>query len=446
MLLAAAIVPGCGERPLDDSGTSPGDDLGAVDTGTPDSAGGDVGEDAAPTDTAAQDSGIDAAQADAAMDDTATLDTGAAMLDTVLEDTADAAADDAGLTADAAETALPDSQGGADAEADAAGNDAAPAEDVPNLDVAPPPKPCTAATDCSTDLPCKAPACVEGTCGTVDAPKGTPCDDGSACTYNDSCFNGKCWGKKKPCKPKSACHTAACDPKTGACDSTQKPENAACNDGDKCTENDICDAAGTCKGKKKFKFTSCGINGCFTWWCIDGKCEPKAPKSCNDYNSCTFDSCDDKTGDCTNTGFDDGTACDDGQKCTKNDKCSALMCIGKPEKPGCDGMPVDVCGDFQCKKGESAKACPWDCDSEVKLRLFTLIAACGELGKTCANNKDCVDTMGCLYLCKKPFDGPKAPDYQQCFQKCSDNATKLAWDIYLALAKCGDKVGLENKK
>src|SRR5262245_7181297 len=102
--------------------------------------------------------------------------------------------------------------------------------------------------------------------------------------------------------------------------------------------------------------------------------------SCEDYNACTVDSCDEVTGTCRHDPLDcddhnacttdtcvpyggiipggcrhpfraSGSACDDGDACTSTDVCDgAGACAGQPQAPGgaCDdGNPCttgDVCG------------------------------------------------------------------------------------------------------
>ncbi len=79
------------------------------------------------------------------------------------------------------------------------------------------------------------------------APLGEPCDDGNACTQTDVCIgNGSCVGFNPVACPGDQCHEAgACDPGTGVCANQNKPDNTACNDGDGCPA-DTCQN-GTCR-------------------------------------------------------------------------------------------------------------------------------------------------------------------------------------------------------
>ncbi|MSQ82390.1 MAG: hypothetical protein EXR77_05655 [Myxococcales bacterium] len=133
---------------------------------------------------------------------------------------------------------------------------------------------------------------------------GGKCDDGSACTANDACANGKCTGPAPSCNDGNACTTDGCDPKTGQC--TLTSNTLPCQAGDKCQ------TPGTCKNGQ------CAASG--------------APKVCNDTNPCTADSCDPATGACMFKAANDGAVCDDAIACTKESVCVGGGC--KP-KVGC---------------------------------------------------------------------------------------------------------------
>ena len=145
-----------------------------------------------------------------------------------------------------------------------------------------------------------------GTCPTVDAPAGTPCDDGDLCTQTDVCDGaGACVGSNPVVCPESdeACRSAgACDPATGTCSSANAPAGTACDDGDRCTRTDACDGAGACVGSNP---VVCPVSqdACRT----AGACEPA-------------------TGSCSMVDAPDGTACDDGEACTVGDLCLSGVC------------------------------------------------------------------------------------------------------------------------
>lgn len=98
----------------------------------------------------------------------------------------------------------------------------------------------------SLDGPCQVGVCTAGGC--VAEPQTGGCDDGLACTSGDHCEAGVCVGVPIVCSAKDSCHVAGvCDAGTGRCSDPRKPDTAACDDGDVCTEGEAC-AAGVCQG------------------------------------------------------------------------------------------------------------------------------------------------------------------------------------------------------
>lgn len=127
---------------------------------------------------------------------------------------------------------------------------------------------CKADAECPEDAnPCTSATCTAGKCGFTD--NTDPCDDGDLCTESDLCAGGVCAGSPKVCDDDNVCTDDSCDPKDGAC--VAAPNTAPCDDGDLCTESDVC-AGGLCAG---------------------------AALECNDDNVCTMDSCDPGVG-CVN--------------------------------------------------------------------------------------------------------------------------------------------------
>jgi cysteine-rich repeat protein len=206
--------------------------------------------------------------------------------------------------------------------------------------------------------PCQVAFCDAGTglCGTGPADNGLSCDDNNDCTVLDSCIDGECTsGPKVNCNDGNPCTTDLCDP-AGGC---FHEENALpCNDGNPCTTGDVCQA-GECLGTGELPCDDGNIctddscnpaNGCIavpnnagcddankctvTDLCAGGVCKGIGALNCDDDNICTIDGCDPELG-CllvANT-----QPCDDGDACTTADICSATVCTG----------PVEVdCNDF----------------------------------------------------------------------------------------------------
>jgi MYXO-CTERM domain-containing protein len=67
------------------------------------------------------------------------------------------------------------------------------------------------------DTACRVNTCVPatGACALADQPPLTPCDDGSACTGQDSCQDGACTGSALSCDDQDTCTDDSCDPATG---------------------------------------------------------------------------------------------------------------------------------------------------------------------------------------------------------------------------------------
>lgn len=136
---------------------------------------------------------------------------------------------------------------------------------------------------CDDDNPCTDDSCQAGT-GCVFTPNTKPCNDLNPCTANDVCTDGDCAGSgnqcqcdtdadcvqfddgdlcngvlecvagicqldegsEVTCESSDECQTAACNPATGACESTPVDDGTVCDDGDECTDGDAC-VAGVCE-------------------------------------------------------------------------------------------------------------------------------------------------------------------------------------------------------
>lgn len=115
------------------------------------------------------------------------------------------------------------------------------------------------------------------------------CDDGDMCNGPETCDAGLCVDGVAPdCDDNEACTDDTCDPASG-CVAT--PNQNACDDGDMCTENNMC---------------------------ADGACNLGTPVDCDDGVVCTADMCDPLTG-CANPPID---GC-----CTLDQECGPdMMC------------------------------------------------------------------------------------------------------------------------
>jgi len=143
-----------------------------------------------------------------------------------------------------------------------------------------------------------------GRCSNPPSEDGTPCDDVSLCTQGDVCVAGVCAGENRViCAALDQCHGAGvCDPATGACSRPVKPDRTPCDDGNGCTQRDMC-VAGVCVGADPMI-------------CV-------APDQCNEAGAC-----DPATGACSRPVKVDGIPCDDGNACTLTDTCTGGLCVG----------------------------------------------------------------------------------------------------------------------
>lgn len=240
----------------------------------------------------------------------------------------------------------------------------------------------------------------------------TPCDDGNACTENDACQGGVCFGGSVPCDDGDACTTDACDPDAG-CQNTPVDDGEPCSDGNPCTVADACQQ-GTCAGVAKdcpddgnacTTFSGCeGANATCVYAsvndgascqddnactegdkCQEGQCNSGSPKHCDDGNECTIDSCNPKQGCKFTPPTDSAKSCDDGDGCTVNDVCKAGACAGT----ALDCNDENKCTDDKCVPGTGCS--------------YTYNNIPCQDGNPCTLEDSCVDGQ-CLSTMKKSCD------------------------------------------
>jgi hypothetical protein len=169
-----------------------------------------------------------------------------------------------------------------------------------------------------------------------DDPCVEPCDDGNACTINDTCVGLVCLGTPVDCSGAAiACTVASCDlaGAEGNCDIvTPVADGTGCDDSDACTVSDTCQA-GSCQSGSSADCSGSG-DDCNTAACDSGSTE----------------------GNCDIiTPLTDGTTCDDGSVCTVDDSCQSGLCqSGSP--PDCGGAGDD-CNGASCDIGGGVGNC-----------------------------------------------------------------------------------------
>ncbi len=138
-------------------------------------------------------------------------------------------------------------------------------------------------TNCDDHDPCTDDAC-DPSSGCTHTYNTAPCDDGNACTTHDTCAVSSCIGGPPPdCNDHDVCTDDACDPGTGC---THDDNTAPCNDGNACTTNDTC-SAGSCQGGAP---PNCDDgNGCTDDTCYPatGCANTNNTAPCSDGNACT---------------------------------------------------------------------------------------------------------------------------------------------------------------
>ncbi|MFO0761033.1 MAG: hypothetical protein U0359_31435 [Byssovorax sp.] len=264
-----------------------------------------------------------------------------------------------------------------------------------------------------------------GACSNPVKPNGAACNDGNACTQTDTCQNGVCVGANPvACAAMDQCHDAGvCNPATGVCSNPNKANGAACNDGNACTQNDTCQngvcvgqnpvacaaadachdagvcnpATGVCSSPVKPNGTACNDgNACTqTDTCQNGACVGQNPVACAAMDQChDAGVCNPATGACSNPNKPNGTACDDSNGCTNADACQAGNCVGQNLPAGtvcrastglCD--PAETCAG-------NGSACPADSLAPAGTVCRASAGAC-DVAETCtgASNACPADTL-----------------------------------------------------
>ncbi|MBM4345958.1 MAG: hypothetical protein FJ100_21500 [Deltaproteobacteria bacterium] len=262
---------------------------------------------------------------------------------------------------------------------------------------------CAQNSNCNDNNPCTSDTCAKGQCVFAPVPDGeqggcavgqmcvagkcsfgcsanAECNDNDSCTV-DECKNGLCSNvANSACDDKNPCTKDTCDKSTG-CSSAPMPILSVCDDSNPCTVND-----------------RCWGSGCYGTF-----------KDCTDDSFCTEETCDSKTGKCSEPKLISGMMCSIGKWCTSDtDPCQPVQgtatnpCVATVEcyQSGCCSVADAV-----------TKKCgvmfDWNCKMQCKLDglcapLFNTSSGCsGGKGKCEANtNENCLKSKQCLELGK----------------------------------------------
>jgi formylglycine-generating enzyme required for sulfatase activity len=226
--------------------------------------------------------------------------------------------------------------------------------------------------------PCRRNACdpESGACTLVDLPLNTPCSDGNPCTTGDACLDGECAGVFNTQIPGCGCeHDQDCAPYEDGdrcngklrCTAGQcllNPDSVVVCDASQdtaCSRNTCAPASGTCARMAVNQgFLCANQDPCAAEaHCDTGACVTTAPRTCDDGNFCTADSCG--AGGCVNNPAGmNATACPSPNPCLQGTHCSGGVCQGGTPKDCADASlcTVDGCdpANGQCLNT------PRDCD------------------------------------------------------------------------------------
>jgi hypothetical protein len=274
---------------------------------------------------------------------------------------------------------------------------------------------CQSNADCATDNNvCTTEVCnprgsqVGDEFGCSHNPNTVSCNDGQFCTTNDQCSNGSCGGSPRVCSDGNVCTTDACNETTDAC--TFANNTAGCSDGLFCTTGDVC-SGGQCNG---------------------------SPRSCNDANVCTDDSCNETTDACVNAA--NTAPCTDSLFCNGTDTCSGGTC-GHSGNP-CAGADGD--GDCTETCNETADNCEGN-DPNGTTCNDGLFCTTGDVctGGVCDGaDTDCDDANFCTNdSCNEAADTcTNAPNSNPCDDElfCTTNDTCAGGTCTGAPTNCSD--------
>lgn len=242
------------------------------------------------------------------------------------------------------------------------------------------------AKDCNDANACTSDACAAAS-GCVATPVAGACDDGDACTIGDSCSDGQCGGQALACDDGQPCTDDACDGAAAtakqAC--THAPNQASCDDGDACTQADVC-ASAVCAGKPLQCDNPANCKTGET--CSAGVCQGGSPKVCNDNSPCTEDSCVEGSG-CVHKAVPG--PCDDGDACTTGETCKDGAC--KSPSAGCDdanSCTTDSCsGGTGCTHVAIPDGAACDDGDPCTLEGKCANGKCAATGLKCTTDKPC---------------------------------------------------------
>jgi hypothetical protein len=280
---------------------------------------------------------------------------------------------------------------------------------------------------------CGVAACVDGVCtvGPDSRMVGRSCDDGNACTEDDLCrADGSCAGTPKTCAvTEPRCQSAACNPATGQCETTNFDVGTPCADDDRCDGDEACDGSGVCAAGVPVQcpqpndpcqaaicdstsgscVTSnapdgavCNVVGIPSGVCCGGICS----QCCSDASTCAnlFGETDNVVFTCQDPaqvgGINCNGECDSSVIPPTNPICTnPAVLAGVNQQCMVDGQPVPC---LTCRLPVGSQ-----CSADTHCCGFCVSGTCqeGAAGSSCADNDDCASDLFCNSqgICAQPL-------------------------------------------
>jgi hypothetical protein len=180
-----------------------------------------------------------------------------------------------------------------------------------------------------------------GECEYEPLAAGTPCEDDDPCTLDATCDgDGMCVPAEiQTCDdPPSSCHASPgeCDA-TGECEYEVLPASSTCEDGDACTLDDTCDSTGACvPGAVCETDDPCEVGACMGGACVFSAAADGTGCGVNAADQCCAGACVDISADAANCG-----GC--GAVCESDEICESIAVTTQ-----CDPHPADTTGRCTC--------------------------------------------------------------------------------------------------
>ncbi|KAN0022121.1 hypothetical protein ACTFIU_004289 [Dictyostelium citrinum] len=251
--------------------------------------------------------------------------------------------------------------------------------------------------NCSDGDSCNVPSCVSPGGACMLTPLN--CDDGDDCTFDSCSPTAGCQHQtisncvecqNIACITTDFCNVKICINNGTTCDTFPK----TCDDGDSCTIDTCISPTGACQHEPIANCVNCGGNQCITTdFCspltgcgLDGLTCTIEPKKCDDFDPCTFDSCISPQGDCGHSPITGCVACNEVLGCTTTDPCHPVVCSALGDQ--C------ITTDKDCEDGNHCTINDCRNDNGTAICLNSLIINCDDCsGIGCTTTDFCSEQI-----------------------------------------------------